>query len=112
MIGTTYKRETVRSTALRRVYTGYVDVEARHFFFWFFESRRNPDQDDVMLWLNGGMVVSLSIVMHVLLYVYRSSKLWNSSMSDSVVMDIAGRIFDPWHAHGTRLALIFRSHPF
>jgi hypothetical protein len=36
------------------VYTGYVDVEAKHFFFWFFESRRNPDEDDVMLWLNGG----------------------------------------------------------
>jgi carboxypeptidase C (cathepsin A) len=36
------------------MYTGYVDVEAKHFFFWFFESRRDPDQDDVMLWLNGG----------------------------------------------------------
>jgi carboxypeptidase C (cathepsin A) len=31
------------------VYTGYVDVEARHLFFWFFESRRNPDKDDVIL---------------------------------------------------------------
>jgi carboxypeptidase C (cathepsin A) len=40
------------------VYTGYVDVEARHFFFWFFESRRNPDEDDVMLWLNGGTLAS------------------------------------------------------
>jgi carboxypeptidase C (cathepsin A) len=36
------------------VYTGYFDVEARHLFFWFFESRRNPDEDDVMLWINGG----------------------------------------------------------
>jgi carboxypeptidase C (cathepsin A) len=37
-----------------RMYTGYVDIEAKHFFFWFFESRRDPDEDDVVLWLNGG----------------------------------------------------------
>ncbi|KAK7690230.1 hypothetical protein QCA50_006883 [Cerrena zonata] len=35
-------------------YTGYIDIEARHLFFYFFESRRNPDEDDVMLWTNGG----------------------------------------------------------
>ena len=35
-------------------YTGYIDVEARHLFFYFFESRRDPDTDDVIFWTNGG----------------------------------------------------------
>lgn len=37
-----------------RSYTGYIDVEARHLFFYFFESRRDPDADDVVFWTNGG----------------------------------------------------------
>ncbi|KAG0698855.1 Alpha/Beta hydrolase protein [Suillus ampliporus] len=39
------------------VYTGYLDVDkgAKHLFFYFFESRRNPETDDVMMWINGGM---------------------------------------------------------
>ncbi|KAL5531734.1 hypothetical protein ACEPAG_4611 [Sanghuangporus baumii] len=38
------------------VYTGYLDVEqgSKHLFFYFFESRRDPDEDDVMMWINGG----------------------------------------------------------
>ncbi|QRV90103.1 Serine carboxypeptidase [Ceratobasidium sp. AG-Ba] len=38
------------------VYTGYLDVNfgARHLFFYFFESRNNPDSDPVVMWLNGG----------------------------------------------------------
>ncbi|EKM51687.1 uncharacterized protein PHACADRAFT_212318 [Phanerochaete carnosa HHB-10118-sp] len=32
----------------------YIDIEARHLFFYFFESRRDPDRDDVLLWTNGG----------------------------------------------------------
>ncbi|KAJ6629865.1 Alpha/Beta hydrolase protein [Mycena sp. CBHHK59/15] len=36
-------------------YTGYIDVsEARHLFFYFFESRSEPDKDDVIFWTNGG----------------------------------------------------------
>ena len=42
---------THRST---RAYTGYIDVEAKHLFFYFFESRRDPDADDVVFWINGG----------------------------------------------------------
>ena len=37
-----------------RAYTGYIDIEARHLFFYFFESRRDPDKDDVVFWTNGG----------------------------------------------------------
>ncbi|KAH8116473.1 Alpha/Beta hydrolase protein [Phellopilus nigrolimitatus] len=35
-------------------YTGYIDVGAKHLFFYFFESRSDPDNDDVLLWTNGG----------------------------------------------------------
>ena len=30
------------------------DIEARHLFFYFFESRRDPATDDVVMWTNGG----------------------------------------------------------
>ncbi|KAF9246868.1 peptidase S10 serine carboxypeptidase [Melanogaster broomeanus] len=38
------------------VYTGYLDIDqgAKHLFFYFFESRRDPVKDDVMMWINGG----------------------------------------------------------
>ncbi|EJU04544.1 serine carboxypeptidase [Dacryopinax primogenitus] len=37
-------------------YTGYIDVDygAKHLWFYFFESRHNPDKDDVIMWINGG----------------------------------------------------------
>ncbi|KAK1217826.1 hypothetical protein PQX77_019499 [Marasmius sp. AFHP31] len=36
-------------------YTGYIDITgARHLFFYFFESRSDPDKDDVIFWTNGG----------------------------------------------------------
>ncbi|PSR78200.1 hypothetical protein PHLCEN_2v7532 [Hermanssonia centrifuga] len=37
-----------------RAFTGYIDIEARHLFFYFFESRNDPDTDDVIFWTNGG----------------------------------------------------------
>ncbi|BCS03841.1 S10 family peptidase [Aspergillus luchuensis] len=36
-------------------YSGYVDLSPEsHTFFWYFESRRDPENDPVTLWLNGG----------------------------------------------------------
>ncbi|KAF3092379.1 hypothetical protein TWF569_007577 [Orbilia oligospora] len=37
-------------------YSGYLDNEEddKHLFYWFFESRSNPKEDPVVLWLNGG----------------------------------------------------------
>ena len=34
-------------------YTGYLDVDqgAKHLFFYFFESRNEPEKDDVLLWV-------------------------------------------------------------
>ncbi|KAI0736660.1 peptidase S10 serine carboxypeptidase [Fomitopsis betulina] len=45
------------------VYTGYLDVDygAKHLFFYFFESRRSPILDDVMMWINGGPGCSSSM---------------------------------------------------
>ncbi|PBK73182.1 peptidase S10, serine carboxypeptidase [Armillaria solidipes] len=45
------------------VYTGYLDVDqgAKHMFFYLFESRRSPDEDDVMMWINGGPGCSSSM---------------------------------------------------
>ncbi|KAJ3984287.1 Alpha/Beta hydrolase protein [Lentinula detonsa] len=45
------------------VYTGYLDVDAgaKHLFFYFFESRGDPDRDDVMMWINGGPGCSSSM---------------------------------------------------
>ncbi|EPQ61291.1 serine carboxypeptidase [Gloeophyllum trabeum ATCC 11539] len=42
-------------------YTGYIDIEARHLFFYFFESRSDPAKDDVIFWTNGGPGGSSSI---------------------------------------------------
>ncbi|KJA20896.1 hypothetical protein HYPSUDRAFT_141602 [Hypholoma sublateritium FD-334 SS-4] len=42
-------------------YTGYIDIEARHIFFYFFESRNNPATDDVIFWTNGGPGCSSSL---------------------------------------------------
>lgn len=38
-----------------RQYSGYLDItETKHLFFWFFESRHQPQSDPLVLWLNGG----------------------------------------------------------
>ncbi|PPQ69455.1 hypothetical protein CVT26_002865 [Gymnopilus dilepis] len=42
-------------------YTGYIDIQARHLFFYFFESRNDPDNDDVIFWTNGGPGCSSSL---------------------------------------------------
>lgn len=40
--------------ALPSAYTGYIDIGARHLFYYFVESRNDPATDDVIFWTNGG----------------------------------------------------------
>ncbi|KAG8881177.1 hypothetical protein FRB97_009808 [Tulasnella sp. 331] len=42
-------------------YTGYIDFQARHLFFYFFLSRDQPDIDPLLMWINGGPGGSSSI---------------------------------------------------
>ncbi|KAJ3194890.1 hypothetical protein HK101_001661 [Irineochytrium annulatum] len=70
---TTYEHKSIKNQRIRikedvalcdpdvRQIVGYLDVfvgdsieSARSFFFWFFESRSNPAEDPLVLWLNGG----------------------------------------------------------
>lgn len=53
--------ETLNLFELRRAFTGYIDIQARHLFFYFFESRSDPDKDDVIFWTNGGPGCSSSV---------------------------------------------------
>ncbi|KAJ7262496.1 serine carboxypeptidase [Mycena rebaudengoi] len=46
-------------------YTGYIDIEARHLFFSFFESRSEPDRDDVVFWTNGGCSSAVGLFMEL-----------------------------------------------
>lgn len=35
--------------------TGYIDAGfGKELFFYFFESRSNPEKDPVVMWINGG----------------------------------------------------------
>ncbi|CAE6415970.1 unnamed protein product [Rhizoctonia solani] len=46
-----------------KMYSGYLDVDygAKHLFFYFFESRSDPDSDPVLMWINGGPGCSSSL---------------------------------------------------
>ena len=55
------ERRALRKEMLCSAYTGYIDIEARHIFFYFFESRGDPDRDDVMFWTTGGPGGSSSV---------------------------------------------------
>ncbi|KPI40802.1 Carboxypeptidase-like protein [Cyphellophora attinorum] len=55
-VGVRYKEPKLcETTEGVNSYSGFLDIaEDRHLFFWFFESRRNPEEDPVTLFLNGG----------------------------------------------------------
>ncbi|KAI0044639.1 hypothetical protein FA95DRAFT_1608371 [Auriscalpium vulgare] len=46
--------EFLRPTVRIQPYTGCIDLNAKHLFFYFFESRSDPDKDDFIAWTNGG----------------------------------------------------------
>ena len=48
---------TEHSLTLETHYTGYVSTgsgNGTEMFYWFQESRSNPDQDPIIVWLQGG----------------------------------------------------------
>ncbi|KAL0578369.1 hypothetical protein V5O48_003621 [Marasmius crinis-equi] len=59
------ERKTDLCNDTAQAYTGYIDIGARHFFFYFFESRANPETDDVIFWTNGGPGGSAAIGLFV-----------------------------------------------
>ncbi|KZV84666.1 alpha/beta-hydrolase [Exidia glandulosa HHB12029] len=46
-------------------YSGYVDNEAKHLWFEFFESRSDPAADDVVFWTNGGPGCSSAVGLYM-----------------------------------------------
>ncbi|KAI8099227.1 Alpha/Beta hydrolase protein [Halteromyces radiatus] len=49
-----YKTPSLCDPSVKQI-SGYLDVDDdKHFFFWFFESRNKPEEDPLVLWLNGG----------------------------------------------------------
>ncbi|KAG9007868.1 hypothetical protein FRB94_013924 [Tulasnella sp. JGI-2019a] len=44
-----------------KAFTGYIDFQARHLFFYFFLSRNRPDADPLLMWINGGPGSSSSV---------------------------------------------------
>ncbi|KAH7101286.1 serine carboxypeptidase [Auriculariales sp. MPI-PUGE-AT-0066] len=40
-------------------FTGYIDIDAHHLFFYFFESRNKPAEDPVLMWINGSSAMGL-----------------------------------------------------
>ncbi|PPR07804.1 hypothetical protein CVT26_014989 [Gymnopilus dilepis] len=61
-------------------YTGYIDIEARHLFFYFFESRNDPEKDDVIFWTNGGPGCSSSLGLFMELGEYSCSALLDNGL--------------------------------
>lgn len=55
-VNITYKEPGIcETTPGVKSYSGFVNLAPNvHSFFWFFESRRDPANDPITLWLNGG----------------------------------------------------------
>ncbi|ORY99015.1 Alpha/Beta hydrolase protein [Syncephalastrum racemosum] len=81
-------------------YSGYFDnLETDdHYFFYFFESRSNPAQDPVMLWLNGGPACSSTL------------GLWMELGPCLVKEDGASTRFNPY-SWNTEANLLFLEQP-
>ena len=58
-----------------KMYSGYVPVDevmGKNLFYWFVESERDPKNDPLLVWMNGGMLKSpdLPLPTHVLIFCF------------------------------------------
>ncbi|WEW61367.1 carboxypeptidase C [Emydomyces testavorans] len=80
-------------------YSGYLDnnADGKHLFFWFFESRNDPKNDPVVLWLNGGPGCSSIIGLFM--------ELGPSRVNQNIKLD-----YNP-HAWNSNASVIFLDQP-
>lgn len=85
-------------------YSGYLDVGygAKHLFFYFFESRNDPANDDVLMWINGGPGCSSSLGLFM--------ELGPCSVEDPLASGLNGTKFNP-HSWNSNTNLFFLDQP-
>jgi serine carboxypeptidase-like clade 2 len=48
------------------MYSGYIQVDqefGKQSFYWFVESQRDPQNDPVLIWMNGGRLASIVLLL-------------------------------------------------
>ena len=97
-----------------RSYSGYIDIGPRHLFFYFFESRKDPDTDDVMMWLSGGpgcSAVTSVVFEQGACSRYREqswSRVEHRAIGPCRVKDYDGDLLDnpfPWNTNANLIAI-------
>lgn len=85
-------------------YSGYLDVDygTKHMFFYFFESRSNPDKDDVLMWINGGPGCSSSMGLFM--------ELGPCSVQDPLASGLNATKWNP-HSWNSNTNLFFLDQP-
>ena len=79
---------------VKRTFTGYIDVGAKHLFFYFFESRNDPSKDDVLFWTNGGLS---TYDLNISLIIFSTGP--GGSSATALFMELGAHGFERWCTH-------------